>query len=246
MTAQSEATDYAALRRTARIAGLWYLGVTVFSIIGLLYVPGQLIVKDDAAATASNIVASEWLFRLGIFCVLVGQILHIPTVLELFNLFKGVNRKQAMLMVALVVAAVAIMFLVTLNQVAALIILDGPSYLSPLGPAQLNSLAMLFLDVYANGAIIIGFFWGLWLAPFGYLAYKSGFIPKILGVLLLVNCVAYVVDATAFLLLPGSYEALKGFTTILESLGEPLMLLWLLVFGIRIPKASSGEFAKAA
>jgi hypothetical protein len=233
-------SDYAALKRSARTAGLWYLAQAVFSAFGLMYVRSRLVVSGDAAATAANILGSEPLFRLGIGSILIGQMVFIPLALALYNLFQDVDRRQARLLVALVIASTAVMFLITLNQVSALIVLKRPPYLSAFEPNQINALAMFFLDTYGYGEILIGLFWGLWLLPFGYLALKSGFIPRVFGILLLIACVAYLVDTSVFLVSPGLYAAVKSVTTILESVGEPLMLLWLVIVGARRPRPAPG------
>jgi hypothetical protein len=152
-----------------------------------------------------------------------------------------VNKNHARLLLVLVITAVAIMFVITLNQVAALITLEGPSYLNSFSAVQLNALSMFFLDMYSHGGIIIGFFWGLWLLPFGYLAYRSGFIPKALGLLLILGCIGYVLDATLYVLSPGAYESVSRFTVVLVSIGEPLMILWLVIFGARLPKTKTSQ-----
>jgi hypothetical protein len=95
--------------------------------------------------------------------------------------------------------------------------------------------------MYAHGEIIIGFFWGLWLLPFGYLAYKSGSIPKILGILLLLTCFGYLIDSALYVLSPNIYETVTKFTNVLMFIGEPLMLLWLVIFGMNKPKKKIAE-----
>ena len=235
------AMDIQTIKRQARTAGWWYLALAAVSVFGMLYIPSKLIVSGDAAATARKIMDSEFLFRLGTLSVIVGQIIFIFLALSLYNLFKRVNKNHARSLVALVITAVAAMFVITLNQVAALITVEGPSYLNSFSAEQLNALSMFFLDMYSHGGIIVGFFWGLWLLPFGYLAYRSGFIPKLLGLLLIVGCIGYVLDATLYVLSPGVYETVSKFMTILESVGEPLMMLWLVIFGARMPKMKTSE-----
>jgi hypothetical protein len=233
-------SDTSSLKKRARIAGLWYLAMAIVSAFGLLYVPSRIIVRGDAAATAGNILNAEPLFRLGILSVLVGQLIFVVVALELYNLFKDVNKNQARLMVALVVAAVPVMFTVALNQIGVLIVLHRPEYLKAFTLDQLNGLAGFLLDLYGHGEIIIGFFWGLWLLPFGSLAYSSGFIPKLLGILLIVGCAGYLIVSTLYVLSPASYDTVSGLTTILMSVGEPLMMLWLVVFGVKRPEVAEG------
>ena len=171
--------------KTARLAGLLYLIVAPFAAFGMLYA-STLIVPGDNAATASNILASELIFRFSILGALIGQVGHIWLVLILYKLLKPVNKNHAVLMVVFMLVGIPITMLSELNRFAALLLLSGADYLAVFTADQLQALAPLFLDLHDAGVSIAYVFWGLWLLPMGILVYKSGFLPKILGVLLMI------------------------------------------------------------
>src|SRR5262249_46893677 len=173
-----------------RFAGLRYLLASIPGVFALVYVPSKLIVHGNATATAHNIAASETLFRLGIAADLIGQALFIFVALALYDLLKGVNQRHALLMLILILVAIPIAFLNELNAIAALVLLRGTYFLSLFDKPQRDALAMLFLNLHGHGFDVAGIFWGLWLFPLGLLVYRSGFLPRILGVVLMVNCVA--------------------------------------------------------
>ena len=138
----------------------------------------------DAAATAARIRASEALFRLGIAGGIVGDVIFILVALALYRLFERVDRHQALLMATLALTSVPITFLNRVSQIAALVLLGDADFLKVFDPPQREALAMLFLRLYSQGILIVEVFWGLWLIPFGILVWRSGFLPRILGVLL--------------------------------------------------------------
>ena len=214
----------------ARTAGLLYLLMIPLGIFGILYVPSSLFVPGDAAATAANIMASESLFRLSIVSALILQIIQILLVLVLYKLLKPVNKVHASFMVVFALAAVPIAMLNEFNQFAALLLLSGADYLTAFGTDQLHAQVMLFLDLHEHGIFIAQLFWGLWLFPMGYLVYKSGFLPRIIGVLLMIGCFGYLIDSVVFFLLPNIDATISGFTF----WGELLLPLWLLIKGVNV------------
>jgi Domain of unknown function (DUF4386) len=214
----------------ARIAGFVYLGLGLFAPFALIYVPATLIVSGDAAATANNILASESLFRLGIVAALLKEIVYLFVVLALYQLLKPVNKNMAVLMVIFVLVAIPIAMLNELNQLAVLQLLSGADYLKVFTADQLHALAMLFLNLNSRGHLIAQIFWGLWLFPMGYLVFKSGFLPRILGVLLIIGCFGYLIQSFAVILLP-SYKLNIIFIT---SWGELLLPLWLVIKGVNV------------
>jgi hypothetical protein len=218
-------------KRTARTAGLLYLTVAVTGGFSMLYVP-SLIVPGDAATTAGNIAANASLFRLGIVSGLTCQVVFVFLVLALYKLFREVNRTQASVMVALVLAAVPVAFLNMLNQLAALHVVSGAGYLGAFDAAQLNALVMLFLDLHGQGLLILEAFWGLWLLPLGLLVLESRFMPRFLGVLLIIGCVGYAVDFLTRLLLP-DYTGIVSPIAGASKFGELAMILWLLIAGVK-------------
>ena len=206
-------------------------------IFSLIYVPTTLIVSGDAAATIQNIEASELLYRSGIYVGLLSSLIYLLVALALYRLLKGVSEKQAVLMVAFVVLSVAASFANSFNQLAVLIILSKPDFLSAFDPAQLEGAAYLFIRLQSHGNQIIQIFWGLWLIPMGILVYRSGFIPKLIGFSLWLAASAYLASNLTFLLLPQYKAALSPIFTVLEMLELPI-ILWLLIVGVR---TSTGE-----
>ena len=224
-------------KRTARIAGVLYVLLALTGVFSLIYVPTTLVVFGDATATAENIRSSELLFRSGILSGLVSNVIFVFLVLALYRLLKETSHKQAMLMVTLVVISVATGFANTINQLGALIALSGADFLSVFEKPELDAIAYLFIRLNSWGIQIIQIFWGLWLFPFGLLVYRSGFIPKILGVLLMIAGFGYLLGSFMFQILPQYNDALSTFIMVLE-MGELPIIFWLLIVGA---KAQSEE-----
>ncbi|MGB8521328.1 MAG: DUF4386 domain-containing protein [Candidatus Acidiferrales bacterium] len=225
-------------KNPGRFAGLLYVLVSIPGAFALLYVPNKLIVHGNATATANNIAASETLFRLGIAAQLISQILFMWVTLALYDLLKGVNQRHAAVMLTLIVVSIPIALLNELNAIAALILVRGTDFLSMFDKAQRDELAMLFLNLHSHGFGIAGIFWGLWLVPLGLLVYRSGFLPRILGVLLTANCFPYVVNSFTYLILP-QYANIVGRWMMPLGFGELLFMFWLLVMGAK-PKPFAG------
>lgn len=220
-----------AIQRTARVAGFLYL-LLFPAAFGLIYVPSRLVVPGDAAATASKIMASESLFRLGIVSNLFTSIVSIFVVLALYKLLKPVNKNMASLMVIFALAAVPIWMLGELTQLAALVLLSGADYLKVFTADQLQALVLLFLNLHELGINIAQIFWGLWLFPMGYLVFKSHFLPGILGILLMIGCFGYVIQSFAAFLWPNFKVNIALFT----GWGELLFPLWLLIKGVNVER----------
>jgi hypothetical protein len=232
-------------KKQARVAGFLYLLIGITAPIGLVYVPGKLIVAGDAAATANNIRASQWLLRMGIASELFHQVIGIFLVLALYRLFKAVNEKHATLMVILgALVSVPIVFLNVLNDIAALVLVSSASFLSVFEKPQLDALAYLFIRLHGQGIIVASIFWGLWLFPFGILVIRSGFIPRALGVLLIIAGVGYLASSFTTLVLPQYQRFVGSFAMILE-LGELPVIFWLLIWGAKIKRSDSPASSSA-
>jgi len=231
-------------KNPGRFVGLLYVLVSIPGAFALVYVPSKLIVDGNATATASNIAASETLFRAGIACNLISQILFMWVALALYDLLKGVNQRHASLMLGLIVVSIPIALLNELNAIAALILVRGADFLSIFEKPQRDALAMLFLNLHSHGFGIAEIFWGLWLFPLGLLVYRSGFFPRILGALLMARCFAYVVESLTPLLLP-RYEDVVSRWMMPLRFGELLFMFWLLIMGAKpkllAPPASSAS-----
>jgi Domain of unknown function (DUF4386) len=226
-------TDLDQIKRDARVAGVLYLLIAVIAPIGLIYVPGRLIVTGDAAATAERLRASEWVLRLGIASELSHQIIGVFLVLALYRLFRPVNEYHARLLVILgLLLSVPIVFVNVLNEIAALILVGGAKYLSAFERPQRDALAYLFLRLHAQGLQVAAIFWGLWLFPFGILVIRSRFIPRTLGILLMVAGCAYLAASFTSLVLPRYANAVIQWAGILEA-GELPIIFWLLTWGAK-------------
>ena len=184
----------------------------------------SLIVVGDAAATGRNILANALLFRMSIFGDLVCYVAFAVLAMCLYSLLKDVGREAARLMVALVLVAVPIAMLSASNELAALVLLQGND------PAQ----AMLFLGLFKDGILIAEIFMGLWLFPLGWLFFKSGFMPKTLGILLMAGCFGYLADSFAGLVMP-DWRALTAKGVTLPAVAELATVFWLLAFGVKRP-----------
>jgi hypothetical protein len=221
--------------KAARVAGAVYLSLVLSAPFSLLYVPGQLIVRGNAAATANNILTHEMLFRLCIVADLFSSVIFICLGLALYRLLSSVNKMWAGAMVALVLVSATIGFMNVLNNIAALTLFRGADFLAVFEKPQRDALAYLFIRLHNQGEFMNEVFWGLWLFPFGLLVFRSGFLPRFLGLWLMLGCFAYLVLSLIALLFPPYYDA--AFRMAQPVLfGELAILLWLLIKGAKVPE----------
>ncbi|MFL6515629.1 MAG: DUF4386 domain-containing protein [Chthoniobacterales bacterium] len=225
--------------KAARIAGALYLSMVFTAPFTLLYIPSKLIVRGDAAATASNIVTHETMFRLAILGDLVSAVIFICLGVALYRLLSSVNNIWAILMLVLVVVSSTVGFLNTLNNVAALILFRGEKFLSVFDKPHREALGYLFIRLQSQGVFINELFWGVWLFPFGLLVFRSGFLPRFIGVWLIINCFGYVVLSLIAQFAPAFYSAAFRWAQPVL-FGELAIMLWLLIKGAR-PPADRGE-----
>ncbi|WP_422083715.1 DUF4386 domain-containing protein [Ulvibacterium sp.] len=228
-------------KRTARIAGTFYLILILSGMFSLLYVPSELIVWEDPGMTVENIKASEHLFRLGILSGLLCFACFIFLPLTLYRLLKGVNEGQAVLMVVLAIVSVPISYIGITYQIDLLTLINDSESLKTFTSDELQAKAMLLLKSSNNGSLVAHIFWGLWLFPFGYLVYKSGFLHKFLGIMLMLGCFGYLLDFLGYFLCE-DYGQTLGATLvgIPAAIGEIGICLWLLTIGIKVVKAPQG------
>jgi uncharacterized protein DUF4386 len=223
--------------KAARIAGAVYLLLVLTAPFSLIYVPTKLIVRGNATATANNILTHETLFRLGIVGDLFGSVIFICLGLALYRLLSSVNKTWARAMVALVLVSATIGFMNVLNNIAALTLFRGADFLSVLEKPQRDALAYLFIRLHNQGEFMNEIFWGLWLFPFGLLVYRSGFLPRFLGVWLMLACFGWLVLSLIALLFPPYYE-------VAFRIAQPVMfaelaiMLWLLIKGAKVPMSA--------
>jgi hypothetical protein len=217
-------------KKQARVAAILYLLACSTAPFSLHYLPRALVVPGDATATATLVRASETLLRMGIASELIISIVLIFAVLAFYRLFRDVSEKHALAMLILLVVSIPISLLNVLNEIAALILVSGAGFLSVFDQRQLDALVLLFLRLHSHGLLLAGIFWGLWLFPFGILIMRSGFIPRVVGIFVILAGVPYVVSAFTTLVLP-QYAYLSRFLTVL-AFGE-FALLWLVIKGAK-------------
>lgn len=221
-----------ALAKQARRAGVLYLLACLPAPFALLYVPSVIVVPGDAAATAERVRASGTLLRLGIAGEIIGPTLLVFAALAFYRLLREVDPKHALAMLTLILLSVPISFLNVLNELASMTLVSGAAFLSAFEQSHKDALAYLFLRLHGQGLHLAQIFWGLWLFPFGLLVMRSGFLPRLLGPLLVLAGGAYVVGSLTSLLLP-QYAVVVGRFTIALEAGEAPFLIWLLVWGAK-------------
>jgi hypothetical protein len=217
--------------KTARLAGLLYVINVIAGIFSLLYVPSHIVAHDDAAATFNHLVASELLFRSGIVVDVIAHVAFLLLPLVLYKLLSPVNRCAAVAMVAFAVVSVPIDLLAIANQLDAVTLLHDEAIRHALTADQMYAKVRESLNAFDDKILIAQIFWGLWLFPFGYLVFRSGFLPRILGVLLMLGCFSYLIVFFTQTLNPGI--DIPGFIMWPASFGEIGTALWLLIAGVR-------------
>jgi hypothetical protein len=219
---------------TARRTGALYF---LFMLVGLVDMFGfaGFVVPGDATATAGRIVAAGLTYRLGILTDLVTLVLFIFLVVSLYGLLKDIDQWHAMLMVALVSVGVTVGLANLFNKIAPLVLLGGADYRSIFTKPQLDALALGFSGLNDHGNIVAAVFWGLWLFPFGILVIKSGYFPRILGILLLVAGVGNLTSGVTSIVLPALSHAVTRVAMPL-AFGEFPIIFWLLIKGAKVPQ----------
>ena len=224
-------TTTSALKNTARLAGFLYLLWILTAIYGIVYVPSKTIVPGDPAATAQAILANEFIFRTGIMNGIISSIIFVFIGWVLYCLFKDVNERQARLLIILVIVQIPVVFFMEAFSITSLLLFKG-EILKTFDTDQRQDVAMLFLKINEYVTMILEMFWGLWLFPFGQLVYRSGFIPRIFGVFLILNGVAYIIHCFTHILLPAYQALVFQIATPVWTLGEVSIMLWLLIMGV--------------
>jgi hypothetical protein len=228
------------LKKSARIAGLMYLGVIVFGIIAQIIRMG-IIVPGNAAETSNNIMANGTLFNGANVLWLVSMMFFILLGTALYVVLKPVNKNLATFMLVIIAVGVAIECLNTLNLFAAQHLLNSDYYAATFTTDQLNAQAMLYIDSWEVGyriAQIMSF--GPWLIPAGYLMYKSNYFPKLLGILVLIAGIGHLIECFQYFLLP-DFTVISYPGVIIAVIGEFALAGWLLIKGVKVPKIKASE-----
>jgi hypothetical protein len=223
-------------KRLARIAGVFYLLVGIFGGFAEGFVDPKMYVAGNAAATAANVLANLGLVRMAVVAHLVDAVFFVFTAMALYILLQHVHKNMARAMLILVILATGIISLNAVFQFEGLRVATDSAYAAAFGAAGSNALVLLLLDIQHYGTLAAQVFFGLWLAPLGYLAYKSGLFPRALGVVLVAATVCYLVDLLAAFLVPDLARQIHPFVVIVPAIAEIWMVLYLLVVGVRTVK----------
>ncbi len=218
--------------KKARIAGILYLLLVISGFTYLVYIPSELIDLQNATKTIENIKGSELLFRLGIVTAILSSLIFMLLLLALYNLLKNVNKVSAKFMVLFALISIPISFVNILNKFSVLTLINKLEFGQKIGQAEFQTQVMLYLENYNNGIEILQIFWGLWLLPFGYLVYKSGFLPKFLGIFLMAGCFGYLITFFGdFLYSDFNKTIISDIVGFPAPIGEIGICLWLLIMG---------------
>jgi Domain of unknown function (DUF4386) len=235
-----------AIRNPGRVAGFWYLLLILIGPLRLIYIPSKLFVHGDPTATANNIVAHEWLFRFGMVSELVGAVVLILLVLAFYRLFERVDQYLARLVVILggvMPATIAIVNVV--SDAGALMVVREADFLHVFDKPQRDALAMLFLQLGNHQNTAVEILWGVWLLPLALLVYRSRFLPRFLGVWLVINGIAYVIMSFTGILLPQYQD--KEFVIFQPAFfGELVLMLWLVIKGAKPQPLDATALSSAA
>ena len=227
--------------KTARVVGILFLIMLLAGPFSLVYVPSQIIVPGDAAATVNNLMDSNSLFRASNIGHLIVLFADLGVSVLLYLLLKPVNKTLALFAAAFRLVMVAMRGINLTSQLLALLLLSGADYLSVFEPDQLHALVLLFLNAFESGILIDQAFFGPHLLIVGYLVFKSGFLPRVLGVLSIIAGFGYLIDSVTFILLPDFDATISQFTFI----GEIILMLWLLTIGVNVEKWEDRVFESA-
>lgn len=239
--AAAEPWSSSTLRRpqlVARLAAALYLLLAALGAFAHLGARAAVLVPGDAAETADRVRAHAPLVRVAFVADLVQATLLLFVGVLLYALLGHAARAVGRVMVGLVAVATAIMCLNLVHHLGALLVATEPAYAAAFGPAGSDGVVLLLLDLHRHGYLIAQVFFGLWLAPLGWLVLRSRMVPRALGVLLVVGCVGYLVDLLVGFLAPAAASAVTPFATVPAAVAELSLIGWLLVRGVRVSEAS--------
>jgi hypothetical protein len=223
------------LKNTARLTGLLYFLLAIMAIYGYMYVSPKIMVAGDIAVSAKNMLANEFLFRTSLASNIITHTLFLFVALLLYRLLRQVNEQQSKIMVGLVLIGIPVAFLGGALKMTSLYIFKG-ELLTSFSTEQAQDIAATFLKFGSYSGQMVTFYWGLWLIPLGLLVYKSGFIPRILGILLLINGLGYMISSMTYVLFPDSYASVSKIVYPTYFLGEVPLILWLMIKGVQSKK----------
>jgi hypothetical protein len=221
-------------KKTARLAGLLFLMMVVFGLLAEVLFRQKLFVTNDVVLTANNIMSNPFLYRAGITSDLLMTLSYLLTAFVLYKLLSSVDKQIAAAMVVFAAAGCVLLMFNILIELSPLYILSGNVYLSDFSTAQQQSLAMFFYKLYQHGYMIGQIFFGLWVLPLGVLIIKSGFIPKILGYLFIIEALFALISVFVHFLVPNA--TLETVLMLPMMVAEFSFMFYLLIRGINEPK----------
>ncbi len=221
-------------RKTARITGILYLLLAVIGPFTLMYIPSKLLVSGDAAATANNILSNELLFRFGIIGETLIVILEVIIIVLIYKLFSPVNKHLTLTAVFSRLAMTVLQGGNIINRLLTLEVLNGTTYTEALGVDQVNAMVSLFLNGHSYGVYIWQIFFSIHLFVLGYMIFKSGCLPKLIGGLIIIGSLGYLMDSYACFIMPenGMIATAATILLALATVGEVAFAVWLLIKGI--------------
>ena len=230
------------IKTTARAAGILYLMIIIFAGFSAGYVRSGIIVPGNAEATATNIMASEGLFRIGFVSDLIAFLTDAAVAVLLFVLLRPVSKTLSVLAAALrLLAHPAIAAINLLNHFIPLLLLGNADYLSAFQSEQLNAMVMIFLDAHTTGYLIAGAFFGVHLLLLGWLLFRSDLFPGILGILVFIASLGYLTESFGNFLVPGHESVFAWIVAIPAVIGELSFALWLVIKGVRNPQPAGAR-----
>jgi hypothetical protein len=222
------------INKTARIGGVLYLIIIVAGIYGEMFVRSKLIVSGDAVATANNIISSQLLWRSGIAADLIMHICDIPLMLIFYLLLKPVNKNLALMALLFNLVQTAVLVANKLNLVIALFPLGNADYLKSFDPQQLYTLTYLSIRSHAYGFGLGLIFFGFTCLIAGYLIFKSGYLPKAIGVLMQIAGACYLMNSFALIVAPSVADKLFPAILLPPFIAELSLCLWLIFKGVNL------------
>lgn len=216
-------------RQLARLCGLIYLLVVATGLYGLMYVPGKIVVAGDPQTTMANIQVHQMLYRSGVAALLLNQIAFLFLALALYRLLAPVNAPIAKVMVMFAVLGIPLSLVSAADRMVIVNIINADMALPT---AKLSELVALSRFRASNAMLFAWTFWGLWLLPFGYLVYRSGYLPRLLGALLMLGCLGYLINLFGHILVPAYGEmSIASIARLPATIGEIGICLWLVIVG---------------
>jgi hypothetical protein len=219
-------------QKLARIAGILYLFIAVLGFWGIMYVPSQTIVRGDGAATIIKLLSNEFLFRSGIAGNLASSVIFLFLALTFYRLFKNINENLAKTLVVLVIVQTPVFFISEALNFSALMVAKS-ELMKSFDTIQRQDFVLFLLRTSKYVIIILQIFWGLWLIPLGQLILKSGYLPRIIGILLILAGVCYVIEVMDYILLSEKLSFITDYFAIFYSVAELSTVLWLLIKGVK-------------